>query len=82
MLRHLVFEDVLVEDIKKSDVYGSISSVLKVQLILSLLFWDSYVGFTLTSFSCLVDWFLQLNNSKVYNLLSGNQAIKLRLVLL
>ncbi|WCJ18349.1 ATP-dependent DNA helicase Q-like 4A [Euphorbia peplus] len=30
ILRHLVTEDFLVEDVKKSDVYGSVSSVLKV----------------------------------------------------
>lgn len=30
VLRHLVTEDILVEDVKKSDLYGSISSVLKV----------------------------------------------------
>ena len=30
ILRHLVIEDFLREDVKKSDVYGSISSVLKV----------------------------------------------------
>lgn len=30
VLRHLVIEDFLVEDVKKSDLYGSVSSVLKV----------------------------------------------------
>ncbi|KAF2319851.1 hypothetical protein GH714_019616 [Hevea brasiliensis] len=30
ILRHLVTEDFLVEDVKKSDIYGSVSSVLKV----------------------------------------------------
>ncbi|KAL9244687.1 hypothetical protein vseg_018439 [Gypsophila vaccaria] len=30
VLRHLVVEDILVEEAKKSDVYGSVSSVLKV----------------------------------------------------
>ncbi|CAN1804893.1 ATP-dependent DNA helicase Q-like 4A [Linum perenne] len=30
VLRHLVIEDYLVEEVKKSDVYGSVSSVLKV----------------------------------------------------
>ncbi|KAJ4831782.1 hypothetical protein Tsubulata_040067, partial [Turnera subulata] len=30
ILRHLVTEDFLLEDVKKSDVYGSVSSVLKV----------------------------------------------------
>ncbi|URE10634.1 RQC [Musa troglodytarum] len=30
VIRHLVVEDILVEDVKKSDIYGSISSVLKV----------------------------------------------------
>ncbi|GFP99215.1 ATP-dependent DNA helicase q-like 4a [Phtheirospermum japonicum] len=30
VLRHLVIEDILVEEVKKSDVYGSVSSVLKV----------------------------------------------------
>ncbi|CAN0880742.1 ATP-dependent DNA helicase Q-like 4A [Linum grandiflorum] len=30
ILRHLVIEDYLVEEVKKSDVYGSVSSVLKV----------------------------------------------------
>ncbi|XP_050210457.1 ATP-dependent DNA helicase Q-like 4A isoform X2 [Mercurialis annua] len=30
ILRHLVTDDYLVEDVKKSDVYGSVSSVLKV----------------------------------------------------
>ena len=30
VLHHLVVEDFLVEDVKKSDIYGSVSSVLKV----------------------------------------------------
>ncbi|XP_073065855.1 ATP-dependent DNA helicase Q-like 4A isoform X2 [Primulina eburnea] len=30
VLRHLVIEDILMEDVKKSDLYGSISSLLKV----------------------------------------------------
>ncbi|GAB2293116.1 hypothetical protein Dimus_027328 [Dionaea muscipula] len=30
ILRHLVTEDILAEDVKKSDVYGSVSSILKV----------------------------------------------------
>ncbi|KAL3620845.1 hypothetical protein CASFOL_035757 [Castilleja foliolosa] len=30
VLRHLVIEDILVEEVKKSDLYGSVSSVLKV----------------------------------------------------
>ncbi|XP_051146387.1 ATP-dependent DNA helicase Q-like 4A [Andrographis paniculata] len=30
VLRHLVTEDVLVEDVKKSDIYGSVSSVVKM----------------------------------------------------
>ncbi|OVA10929.1 Helicase [Macleaya cordata] len=30
ILRHLVIEDFLVEEVKKSDIYGSVSSVLKV----------------------------------------------------
>lgn len=30
ILRHLVTEDFLMEDVKKSDIYGSVSSVLKV----------------------------------------------------
>ncbi|KAF3337717.1 ATP-dependent DNA helicase Q-like 4A [Carex littledalei] len=30
VLRHLVIEDILVEEVKKNDVYGAISSVLKV----------------------------------------------------
>ncbi|XP_022763289.1 ATP-dependent DNA helicase Q-like 4A [Durio zibethinus] len=30
ILRHLVVEEFLVEDVKKSDIYGSVSSVLKV----------------------------------------------------
>ncbi|PIA40921.1 hypothetical protein AQUCO_02300004v1 [Aquilegia coerulea] len=30
ILRHLVIEDVLAEEVKKSDLYGSVSSVLKV----------------------------------------------------
>ena len=30
ILRHLVTEDILVEEAKKSDLYGSVSSVLKV----------------------------------------------------
>ena len=33
ILRHLVIEDILMEDVKKSDLYGSVSSVLKVQSI-------------------------------------------------
>ncbi|XP_059313580.1 ATP-dependent DNA helicase Q-like 4A isoform X2 [Lycium ferocissimum] len=48
VLRHLVTEDILVEDVKKSDIYGSVSSVLKV------------------------------NESKVYNLFAGGQAMRLR----
>jgi len=31
VLRHLVTEDFLVEDVKKSDTYGSVSSVLKAR---------------------------------------------------
>ncbi|KAK4401971.1 ATP-dependent DNA helicase Q-like 4A [Sesamum angolense] len=30
VLRHLVVEDILVENVKKSDIYGSVSSVVKV----------------------------------------------------
>ncbi|KAL6517738.1 hypothetical protein OROMI_033439 [Orobanche minor] len=30
VLRHLVTEDILIEDVKKSDAYGSVSSVVKV----------------------------------------------------
>ncbi|KZV22716.1 DNA helicase (RECQl4A) isoform 2 [Dorcoceras hygrometricum] len=30
VLRHLVIEDILMEDVKKSDLYGSVSSLLKV----------------------------------------------------
>ncbi|KAL0422268.1 UNVERIFIED_CONTAM: ATP-dependent DNA helicase Q-like 4A [Sesamum latifolium] len=30
VFRHLVIEDILVEDVKKSDIYGSVSSVVKV----------------------------------------------------
>jgi bloom syndrome protein len=37
ILRHLVTEDFLLEDVKKSDFYGSISSVLKVIVTLSIL---------------------------------------------
>ncbi|KAG5248487.1 DNA helicase family protein [Salix suchowensis] len=48
ILRHLVIEDFLAEDVKKSDIYGSVSSVLKV------------------------------NESKAYNLRSGEQRIVLR----
>lgn len=33
VLRHLVTEDLLSEEVKKSDVYGSVSSILKVLLI-------------------------------------------------
>lgn len=33
VLRHLVVEEILVEDVKKSDLYGSTSSVLKVSAI-------------------------------------------------
>lgn len=32
VIRHLVVEDILVEDVRKSDIYGSISSVLKVYI--------------------------------------------------
>ncbi|KAF9685004.1 hypothetical protein SADUNF_Sadunf03G0009200 [Salix dunnii] len=48
ILRHLVIEDFLAEDVKKSDIYGSVSSVLKV------------------------------NESKAYNLRSGEQRVVLR----
>ncbi|KAJ0976927.1 hypothetical protein J5N97_012401 [Dioscorea zingiberensis] len=30
VIRHLVLEDILVEEVKKSDLYGSVSSVLKI----------------------------------------------------
>ncbi|KVH93498.1 DNA helicase, ATP-dependent, RecQ type [Cynara cardunculus var. scolymus] len=30
VIRHLVIEEILVEDVKKSDLYGSVSSILKV----------------------------------------------------
>ncbi|XP_010269421.1 PREDICTED: ATP-dependent DNA helicase Q-like 4A isoform X2 [Nelumbo nucifera] len=30
ILRHLVIEDILTEDVKKSDIYGSVSSILKI----------------------------------------------------
>ncbi|XP_039120408.1 ATP-dependent DNA helicase Q-like 4A isoform X1 [Dioscorea cayenensis subsp. rotundata] len=30
ILRHLVIDDILMEDVKKSDLYGSVSSVLKI----------------------------------------------------
>lgn len=30
VLRHLVIEDILVEEVKKSDIYGTVSSILKV----------------------------------------------------
>lgn len=33
VLRHLVTEDLLAEEVKKSDIYGSVSSILKVLLI-------------------------------------------------
>lgn len=36
ILRHLVTEDFLVEDVKKSDIYGSVSSVLKVHVVVSV----------------------------------------------
>lgn len=32
VLRHLVTEDLLVEDVRKSDLYGSLSSILKVNI--------------------------------------------------
>ena len=32
-MRHLVTEEILIEDVKKSDMYGSISSVLKVKIL-------------------------------------------------
>jgi len=32
ILHHLVVEDILVEEVKKSDYYGSISSILKVSV--------------------------------------------------
>lgn len=32
VLRHLVTEDILSEDVKKSDIYGSVSSVVKVSM--------------------------------------------------
>lgn len=32
VLRHLVIEDFLMEDVKKSDIYGSVSSILKVTI--------------------------------------------------
>lgn len=36
ILHHLVVEDFLVEDVKKSDVYGSISSIIKVKHVVAL----------------------------------------------
>lgn len=38
ILHYLVIEDILVEEVKKNDVYGSVSSLLKVvnQLLLPL----------------------------------------------
>lgn len=32
IIHHLVVEEYLLEDVKKSDIYGSVSSVLKVSL--------------------------------------------------
>jgi bloom syndrome protein len=37
ILRHLVIEDFLAEDVKKSDFYGSVSSVLKVLVVFQIL---------------------------------------------
>jgi bloom syndrome protein len=37
ILRHLVIEDFLAEDVKKSDIYGSVSSVLKVLVVFQIL---------------------------------------------
>lgn len=37
VLHHLVVGDFLVEEVKKSDIYGSVSSVLKVSKTQSLL---------------------------------------------
>lgn len=34
VLRHLVIEDILFEEVKKSDLYGSLSSVVKVSRLL------------------------------------------------
>ncbi|KAF3789205.1 ATP-dependent DNA helicase Q-like 4A, partial [Nymphaea thermarum] len=36
IVRHLVIEDFLIEDVKKSDIYGSVLSVLKVEEMLSM----------------------------------------------
>ena len=38
ILRHLVIEDFLAEDVKKSDIYGSVSSVLKVLVAFQTLY--------------------------------------------
>jgi len=34
ILHHLVVEDILVEEVKKSDFYGSVSSILKVSMLM------------------------------------------------
>lgn len=52
VLRHLVIEDFLVEDVKKSDIYGSVSSILKVTIsFFTLSFFIS--GFYMHSEFCL-----------------------------
>ena len=38
ILRCLVIEDFLAEDVKKSDIYGSVSSVLKVLVVFQILY--------------------------------------------
>lgn len=43
VLHHLVVEDILVEDVKKSDHYGSVSSVIKVRFsLVYVLFFFTY----------------------------------------
>ena len=88
-MRHLVVEDILVEDIKKSDFYGSVSAVLKVckhnilhflcVILYSFpgtLFYQPFL-FDMSVLQCC--WsYLQVNEAKAYRLCSGNQAVVLR----
>ena len=87
VLRHLVTEGILTEDVKKSDTYGSVSSVLKVAegihdpwlvyyFIFEMIFWQpscSCLGFIhMFSFCFFVE---QANQVKVGGLRSGKQIV-------
>lgn len=54
VIRHLVVEDILVEDVRKSDIYGSISSVLKVYIYIRDIF--TFYSASVFFFVILLTW--------------------------